>query len=95
MSGHRTMRLGRICQIGPAALQPALTQVMREIVAGAFEQLLKIALRDTFYLRDPRGRDIGIAELALDRLVNAIEQRRLRANAHHFGGAARPSGAQG
>ncbi len=71
--GHRTMRLGRICQIRPAALQPALAQIMREIVPSAFEQLLKIALRDTFYLRDPRRRDIGIAELALDRLVDAIE----------------------
>ena len=64
--GDRSMRLGRRWRDRPATLQPALPQIMREIIAGALKQILKIALRNAFDLRDACRRDVGIAELAFD-----------------------------
>ena len=73
----RAMRLGRVGQIGPGPLQPALAHIMGEIVADAFEQLLQIALGNAFGLRDARRRKFGIVEPALDGLADPVQQRRL------------------
>ena len=75
---NRLMRFGRIRQIGPGALQPALPNIMGEIVADAFEQLLQIALGYPLGLRDARGREIGIVEPALDGLADPVQDRGLR-----------------
>ena len=85
--GYGAMRFGRACQIGPATLQSALAQIMREIVAGAREQLLQISLRDAFHLRDACRRDVGVAQLAFDRIIDTMEQRRLRVIAERIDGA--------
>ena len=53
---NRPMRLGGIGQIGPGPLQPPLADIMGEIVADAFEQLLQIALGDALGLGDARRR---------------------------------------
>jgi hypothetical protein len=62
---------------------------MREVVAGRLEQLLQIALRNPFRLRDPRRRDLGIAELAFDRVINALQQRGPGPDAGCFRGVGR------
>ena len=72
---HRAMRFGRDSPDRPSALQPALAQVMREVVAGGFKQFLQIALGNAFDLRDARRRDFGIVEPAFDGLANPVQQR--------------------
>src|ERR1700675_4771835 len=74
----RAMRFGRIGQIGPGPLQPALANVVGKIVADAFEQFLQITLGDSFGLSDARRREFGIVEPALDGLTNPVQDCRLR-----------------
>ncbi len=74
----RTMRLGRIGQIGPGALEPPLADVMGKVVADRLEQLLQIALGNPFGLRDARRHQFGIVEAAFDGLADPVQERRLR-----------------
>ena len=86
--GDRMMRFGRVGEIGPGALQAPLPDVMREIVAAAFEQFLQITLRDALCLRDARRRQLAIPEIALDDLADAVQDRR-RGRAAAFGNGGR------
>src|SRR4051812_35655310 len=74
----RAMRLGRIGQVGPGALQPPLAHVVSKVVADRLEQLLQIALGDSFGLRDARGHQLGIVEAAFDALADPVQECRLR-----------------
>ncbi len=83
------MGLGRIRQIGPGPLQPALADIMREIVVDALEQLLQIALGNTLRLRDPRRRQIGIIQAAFDGLADPVQDRGLSRRVAGVGGGSR------
>src|ERR1700742_3169093 len=73
--GDRVMDFQGVPETRPRALQPALAEIMAEIIAYAFEQFLKIALRNTFVLCDARRRQFGVSKLALDHLADAIHGR--------------------
>ena len=90
----RTMRLGRIGQIGPGSLQPPLAYVMGEIVADRLEQFLQIALGNALGLRDARRHQFGIVEPALDGLADPVQHRGLRRARSGIRGRAPPADAR-
>ena len=75
--GNRSMRLGRIGQIGPGPLQTPLANVMSEIVSSTLKQFLQISFGDALSLGDARRRKFGIVEPPLDGLANPVHDRGL------------------
>ena len=79
--GNRMVIFPRVGQVGPGALQPALADIVAEIITDPFEQLLQVSLGNPFALCHTRRRQAGILEPPLDDLADAIHDR-------CFGGAA-------
>ena len=86
---HGLMRLGRIREIDRCAMQSTLAEIVGETVARAFEQFLQVALRDPLDLGDARRGQVRVVELALDRLADAVKQRRLSGRAARLDGSGR------
>ena len=86
---HRLTGLGRIGELRERALQATFAQVAGEVIAGAFEQLLQIALGDAFGPRHARRCERRIVQPVLDGLIDALEQRRLGGRSARLGTAGR------
>ncbi len=72
--GDRNLGINGIGEIGAAALQPAMAQMMRETVMHRVEQLLQIAGGDAVLGRDRGEGQIGVAEPGVDGLADALQQ---------------------
>src|SRR5690348_37009 len=83
--GDRAIRFRRIGKIAPCPLQPALANIMAEIVTCPFKQLLQITFGNSFHLRHARRSELGIVKPALDRLADSMQERRLCRAARRVG----------
>src|SRR5260370_8139665 len=77
--GDRLVRERRIDQVEPASLEPPPPQIVAERVARIFEQPLHVARRDSLLARDGRATEVGLAEMRLDDLADAVEDVHLGA----------------
>ena len=83
------MGLGGTRKIDRGAVQSTLANIMGETVARALEQFLEVALRDPLDLGDARRCEIRVVEPALDRLADAVKQRRLTGRSARLDGSGR------
>ena len=74
--GNRMMAFRRVGEVSPGALQPPLADIVAEIVANPFEQLLQVSLGNSFALRHARRRQVGVLKPAFDGLVDAVHDGR-------------------
>ena len=74
--GNRMMAFRRIGEVSPGALQPPLADIVAEIVANPFKQLLQVSLGNSFALRHARRRQVGVFQPAFDGLVDPVHDGR-------------------